>query len=204
MIRKNLGVRVTNAALTVALAAVAGAHQQSPQSSQPAARDLVLLADCSRAIKAQDGSDRAIQACRDAIAAADEAGDRAFSRRAPRRFLGDVYTFSNRWSDALAAYEEALSLAGPSDGQDIHTADILVKMAVAQVNLGDTVRADRNAAAAAKTIEASMKANPDQRQEHVTALRDTLEFHARIKRVRGDPAAAKELERKAAALKDRE
>jgi hypothetical protein len=166
----------------------------------PARRDVVLLADCSRALSTQDGSPPAIQTCRDAVAAADQAGAAAFNRRSPRSFLGDVYMFAKRWSDAVAAYQSALSITGPSEASDLNTGEILTKIAIAQVNLGDLLAADRSAESAAAKIQGSMTAHPDQRQEHVTTLRSTFLFHARIKQLRGDAAAATTLERKAAAL----
>jgi hypothetical protein len=45
-------------------------------------RDVALLEECSRALSTQDGSPRAIERCRDAVAAADQAGAAAFAPRA--------------------------------------------------------------------------------------------------------------------------
>jgi hypothetical protein len=87
-------------------------------------RDIVLLADCSRALSTQDGSPRAIQTCVDAVAAADQAGAAAYAPRSARSFLGDVYMFAKRWSDALAAYQSARSIPKASDTSDLGTGEI--------------------------------------------------------------------------------
>jgi hypothetical protein len=72
----------------------------------------------------------------------------------------------------------------------LYTGEILTKIAIAQVNLGDLAAADRSAESAASKLQASMAEHPDQRQEHVTTLRSTFLFHARIKQRRGDNVAA--------------
>ncbi len=165
----------------------------------PARRDVVLLADCSRALITQDRSLRAIQTCRDAVAAADEAGD-AFNRHSARSFLGDVHIFAKQWSDAVAAYQSALSITTPSDANDFRAGEILTRIAIAQANLGDLAAADRSAESAGAKLQASMAAHPTQRQEHVSALRTTFLFHTRIKQLRGDNVAAQTLERRAGEL----
>ena len=81
----------------------------------------------------------------DAVAAADQAGAAAYAPRSARSFLGDVYIFAKRWSDALAAYQSALSIPRASHTSDLGTGEILAKIAIAQVNLGDLAAADRSA-----------------------------------------------------------
>jgi hypothetical protein len=166
----------------------------------PARRDVVLLADCSRALSTQDGSEKAIRTCRDAVAAADQAGADALSRRSPRRFLGDVYMFARRWSDAVAAFESAMSIAAAPDANGLSTGELLTKIAIAQVNLGELAAADKNVTSAVVKVEASMAAHPEQRQVHVDALSAIYVFAARIKRLQGDAEGATTLDRKAAAL----
>ena len=124
----------------------------------------------------------------------------AYAPRSARSFLGDVYMFAKRWSDALAAYQSALSIPRASDTSDLGTGEILAKIAIAQVNLGDLAAADRSAESAAATLQTSMAAHPDQRQEHMITLRSTLLFHARIKQLRGDNEAAQTLELRAVEL----
>lgn len=169
-------------------------------TSVPARSDVVLLADCSRALSTQDGSPRAIQTCLDAVAAADAAGAAAFSRTSPRKFLGDVYMYAGRWAEAVAAYRSALAITAPPDADDLSTAETLGMIALAQLNLGELEAADGTAESATVKIEALMTAHPEQRQKHVPGLRAILLLHARIKGLRGDAPAATELQRKAAAL----
>lgn len=192
-----LSVHVPDDYSTEALEKASGAARSA---TVPARREVVLLADCSRALTTQDGSPRAIQTCRDAVAAADKAGVAAVSRRSPRRFLGDVYMFAKRWSDAVEAYQSALAVTGSVESDGLGSGEIMTMIAIAQVNLGDLVAADRSSDVASTRIQASMGEHPERRQEHVSALRATWLFQARIKRLRGDAAAAAALESKAAAL----
>ena len=171
----------------------------SASSTVPGQRDVVLLADCSRALTTRDGSPQAIQTCRDAVAAADASGV-ASKRSSARSFLGDVYMFAKQWSDAVAAYQAALSVVTPSEAGDLRSGDILTAIAIAQGNLGDFAAADRSATSASAKLQASMTAHPESRGQYASTLRSTLLVHARIKQALGDVEAAKAIERTAAAL----
>ena len=93
-----------------------------------------------------------------------------------------------------------MSIREASDASDLNNGEVLTKMAIAQVNLGDLAAADRNTASAVAKVEASMAAHPEQRKVHVDALRTMYSFSANVKRLQGDAEAATTLERKAAAL----
>lgn len=162
------------------------------------ARDGVLLEQCSRALSTADGSSQAIQTCRAAVAAADAAGAAAQGPRSARSWLGDVYMFANQWAAALAAYQSALGTE-PSRADDPNTGEMKARMAIAQANLGDLAAADQSAESAEIELQSLTASHPAERQ-HVTALRSTLLFHARIKQQLGQVSAAKALESKAAAL----
>ena len=189
-----------------ATSVVGAQEQQVPRVSESVivrpARDLVLFGECDQARVRQDGSSRAIQICRDAVTAADEAGATAFAPRDARSFLGDVYMFAMRWVDAIDAYRSALKIAKSADESDLYTGEMLTKVAVAEANLGDFAAADRSAESAAATLQTSLAAYPEQRREHIASLRATLLFHARVKRLLGDNASAEALERRAGTLED--
>ena len=178
--------------------------QPTPRTSSSVtvgpSRDVSLLEECSRAHVTQDGSPKAIQTCRDAVAAADEAGAAAFAPRAARSFLGDVYLFAKRWSDAVTAYQSALGLTKGSDVTDFDTGEILTKKGFAQQNLGDLVAADASLVSAVATLQASIASHADQRQKHEAALRTALVLHARVKELRGDDVAAQALRKRSDSL----
>jgi hypothetical protein len=183
-------VRYSVALLFVLLSSTTPVTAQEP---------LALLNDCSRALSRQDGSPRAVQTCREAVAAADEGTD-AFARGWARGFLGDVYMFAKRWSDAVTTYQSALEMTTAADADGLKTGELLAKLAIAQANLGDLAAADRNAESAAATLNGSMSAPSENPEKHLTTLRSTLLFHARIKQLRGDTAAARDLDRRADSL----
>jgi hypothetical protein len=189
-----------------ATSAVGAQGRQGPGVSQSVTvrppRDLMLFDECDQARIRQDGSTRAIQICQDAVAAADAAGAAAFAPRDVRSFLGDVYMFATRWSDAIDAYRSALGIVKLAEESDLYTGEMLTKIAVAEANLGDLAAADRNAESAAATLRTSLMVHPEQRREHVASLRSTLLFQARVRRLRGDEATAQELEHIASALDD--
>jgi tetratricopeptide (TPR) repeat protein len=148
-----------------------------------------------------DAASDAIQLCRAAVEASDQSSvTTPYERRTVRGFLADAYMLGKRWSEAIAAYQSALTIDTKSGADEVNAGELLTKMAVAYTNLGDLEAADRNAASAVAKVEASMAAHPDQRKVHVDALRTIYSFSAQVKRLRGDAEAATMLERKAAAL----
>jgi hypothetical protein len=166
------------------------------------ARDLALLSECDKAYLAKDASVRAIETCRAAVAAADEAGASAFAPRLARSRLGDIYMFAGRWSDAAAAYESALSVKASSEATSLETGETLTKRAIAQLNLMDLPAADISATSAEAAMDQPMGRDADEQRRYVTTLQTTLMVHARIKRLRGDESGAQKLEARARALAD--
>ena len=164
------------------------------------ARDIALLLECDKAYLTQDASVRAIETCRAAVAAADEAGASAFAPRLARSRLGDIYMFAGRWSDAIAAYELALSVKTSIEATGLETGEILAKRAIAQLNLQDLVAADASATSAEAAMEQPVKRDADEQRRYIATLKDTLMVHARIKRLRGDESGAQKLETRAGAL----
>jgi tetratricopeptide (TPR) repeat protein len=165
------------------------------------ARDLALFGECDQAYLARDGSARAIEICRSAVAAANAAGDSAFAPRLARSRLGDIYMFAGRWSDAIAAYDSALSLkTSTDDATPLETGETLTKRAVAQLNLTDLPAADASATSAEAALEQPAKRDADEQQRYIATLDATLRVHAQIKRLRGDESGAQKLEARARAL----
>jgi tetratricopeptide (TPR) repeat protein len=166
------------------------------------ARDLALLGECDHAYLAKDASERAIETCRAAVAASDEAGASAFAPRLARSRLGDIYMFAGRWSDAIAAYESALSVKTPTEATSLETGETLAKRAIAQLNLMDLAAADISATSAEAAMDQPMGRDTDERRRYIATLQTTLMVHARIKRLRRDESGAQKLEARARALSE--
>jgi hypothetical protein len=164
-------------------------------------RDLALLGECDQAYLAKDASVRAIETCRAAVAAADEAGASAFAPRLARSRLGDIYMFGGRWSDAIAAYDSALGVKTPTEATALETGETLTKRAIAQLNLMDLAAADVSVTSAEAAMDQPI-GRASERQRYIATLQTTLTVHARIKRLRGDESGAQKLEARARALAD--
>jgi hypothetical protein len=166
-----------------------------------ARQDLVLRADCSRAVTGLSATADPIQLCRAAVDATDQSAvSTAEERRAVRGWLADAYMLVKQWPDVITACQSALSIVTKSDADQLRTGELLTRVVIAYANLGDFEAADRNAASAAATVERSMAAHPDERREHVDILRAIYVLSAQVKLLRGDGDAAMTFERKAAAL----
>lgn len=110
--------------------------------------------------------------------------------------------FAGRWSDALAAYESALSVKTSTEATSLETGETLTKRAIAQLNLMDLAAADASATSAEAAMDQPTGRDADEQRRYITTLQTSLMFHARIKRLRGDESDAQKLEARARALAD--
>lgn len=189
---------VATAMLIPISAASLGAQQSAPVTAR---RDIVLTADCTRALTRSDGSADAIRICRDALEAVNQLPARATDeRRKAHSHLGNAYALARRWPEAITEYESALRIDTQSDARDFEAGEYLGMIAKAYVNLGDLPAADQAAASAVTRVEASMAAHPDSHRVHADMLTALLQLHATIKQRRGEAASARALERKAATI----
>jgi len=166
-----------------------------------ARKELVLMADCSRAVSGLSPAADPVQICRAAVDATDQSTvSTAEERRAVRGWLAQAYMLVKQWPDVITAGQSALAIVTTSDADQLRTGELFTRVAIAYANLGDFEAADRNAGSTAATVEQSMVAHPDGRREHVDMLRTIYVLSAGVKRLRGDADAAMAIERKAAAL----
>lgn len=174
---------------------------QSAATTVEARRDIVLAADCGRAIRGQTGAEAAVRTCRAALDAANRLPPSAsVERRSAHSHLAEALMLAKQWRDAIAEYTAALGIDTHSEADDFNAAEYLGMMARAYSNLGDLRAADRAAASAVSKVESSLAAHPDARQVHEEMLRALLVVHAGVKRQQGDVTGAVTLERRAGAI----
>ena len=191
-------VGVATAALLIVVSTLLEATQQPTVEAR---RDIELTADCSRAMMRQDGSAAAVRTCQAAVEAANLLPPGATrERRAAHSYLANVYMFARRWREAIAEYQLTLSIDPQSEIGDFRAAEYLGMIATAHVSLGDLLAADLAAESAVTRVQASIAADPANRELQTRTQWSLLLLRARIKRLRGNEAEARTFERQAEAL----
>lgn len=162
--------------------------------------DVTVTADCKRVrMGSPEQAPEGIRVCREAVEAANQLPPGAVRERsAAHGYLGDALLLARQWQDAIDEYQLAIRIDPAGGG--VHAAELMGLTAVAYLNLGELVEADRAATAAIENVEALMATSPGDRRVSVMTLRTLLSVHARVKQLQGDAAGVERLAQKAAAL----
>lgn len=193
-----ISVHVPDTGLGSAPAAIPNSSSSATVRARP---EVTLMAECSGAISQMTAKPGAIATCRRAVEATDRSSATTPSdRRTVRIWLGDAHLFAGQWADAITAYEAASGVRVTSGDDDVKAGELLAKMGMAHLQLGDLEAADRRVAAAVAKVEGATASGAEQRRARDGSLDAIYRLGATIKRLRGDGPAAEALERKAAAL----
>jgi len=175
-------------------------HGQASDVAVGVRRDVTVTADCKRVrMRSPEQAEEGIRVCREAVEAVNQLPpDAVRERSAAHGYLGDALLLARQWQDAIDEYQLAIRIDPASGG--VHAAELMGLTAVAYLNLGDLVEADRAATAAIENVDALMTTSPGDRRVSVMTLRTLLSVHARVKQLQGDAAGVERLAQKAAAL----